>query len=181
MKSKKLDTAHSVKSSSMYGSILVELHYSVPLRASVLKYMIHAVRPVLDVDSCGDSLSVTVMVNPLCTETEYPVLVTFGAQVISSDTCEGQENATLMLLSPGESATFSVDRDTVTLRDNEEYCYIISINGEAGELTACTINIYSTRACTYHNVMHIHHECGQVTCTRIPGMQLALIPTALSI
>ena len=88
--------------------------------------------------------------------------------------CEGRENATLMLISSGESATFSVGKDTATdtatLRDNEEYCYIVSINGEACELTACTINIYSTRACTYHNVMYIHHECGHVTGTRIPGM-----------
>ena len=109
--------------------------------------MIHAVRPVLDVgnlESCGGSLSVTVMVIPLCVETEYPVLVTFGTQVIDSDNimCEGRENATLMLISSGESATFSVGKDTATdtatLRDNEEYCYIVSINGKAGELTACT-------------------------------------------
>ena len=113
-----------------------------------------------NLESCGDSLSVTVMVNPVCTETEYPVLVTFGARAIGSDMCERQENATLMLISPGHSATYSVDRNTVTLRDNEEYCYIVSINGEACELTACTHNIYSIIACTYHNVMYIHHECG---------------------
>ena len=101
--------------------------------------MIHVVRPVLDVDNCSDSLSVTVMVNPLCTETEYPVLVTFGARVIGSDMCEEQQNATLMLLSSGQSATFSVCKDTVTLRDNEEYCYIVSINGKPGEHTTCTV------------------------------------------
>ena len=109
----------------------------------IIIIVVHVVRPVLDVgnlDSGGDSLSVTVMVNPLCTETEYPVLVTFGARVIGSDMCEEQENATLMLLSSGEAATFSVNRDTVTLRDNEEYCYIVSINGKAGELAACTIS-----------------------------------------
>ena len=102
--------------------------------------MIHAVRPVLDVDSCGDSLSVTVTVNPRCIETEYPALVTFGARVIGSDMCEGRENATLMLISSGESATFSVCKDTVTLRDSEEYCYIVSINGKPGEHTTCTVS-----------------------------------------
>ena len=110
---------------------------------SMYMFVIHAVRPVLDVgnlESCGNSLSVPVMVNPLCTETEYPVLVTFGARVTGSDMCERRENATLMLLSSGQSATFSVDRNTATLRDNEEYCYIVSINGEAGELTACAIS-----------------------------------------
>ena len=125
--------------------------------------MIHAVRPVLDVgnlESCGDSLSVTVMVIPLCVETEYPVLVTFGARVIGSDMCEGRENATLMLISSGESATFSVGKDTATdtatLRDNEEYCYIVSINGKAGELTACTISTAPQHVHIYHNVMYIH-------------------------
>ena len=127
---------------------MLELHYSVPQSLHEHEHVvIRTVRPVLDVgnlESCGDSLSVTVMVNPLCTVAEYPVLVTFGAQVIGSDMCEGKENATLMLISSGESATFSVGKDTATdiatLRDNEEYCYIVSINGEACELTACTIS-----------------------------------------
>ena len=89
-------------------------------------------------DGSRESLgAVTVGVNWFCTVVEYPVLVTFGAQVIGSDMCEGQ-TATLKWLLAGASSIFSVDRDTITLRDNEEYCYIVSI-GEAGELTPRTI------------------------------------------
>ena len=105
--------------------------------------MIHAARPVsigVNIDGGGDSLSVTVTVNFFCTVAEYPVLVTFGAQVIGSDMCEGRETATLMWLLAGASDTFSVDTDTVTLRDNEEYCYIVSINGTLGEHTTCTVS-----------------------------------------
>ena len=115
--------------------------------------MIHAARPVLadgNLDSGGDSLSVPVMVNPLCTVAEYPVLVTFGAEENDNGICQGQRNATLMSLASGESATFSVDRDVVTLRDNEEYCYIVSISGETGELTACAISTAPE---------HVHTTC----------------------
>ena len=95
-----------------------------------------AARPVLvdeGLDESDEFLSVTLMVNPLCREGKYPVLVTFGAQENDNGTCQGQQNATMMSLASGESVTFSVDRNTVTLRENEEYCYIIRINGTAGK------------------------------------------------
>ena len=101
-------------------------------------------------DESDEFLSVTLMVNPLCHEDKYPVLVTFGAQENDNGTCQGQRNATLISLAAGESATFSVDRDTVTPRENEEYCYTVSINGRAGECIACTV--YKCRSENHTNI-----------------------------
>ena len=101
-----------------------------------------AARPVLvdeGLDVSDEFLRVTLMVNPFCDEGEYLVLVTFGAHENDDGTCQGQRNATQMSLASGESATFLVDRDTVALRDNEEYCYIVSINGGVGEHTTSTV------------------------------------------
>ena len=83
-----------------------------------------------------DILSVTLSVNEECpSDTRYPVLVTFGTQPADGGgDCVGQMNATVMTISPGDSpVTFSVDANTVTLEDNEVYCYIASINGTLGE------------------------------------------------
>ena len=80
-----------------------------------------------------DILSVTLSVNELC-PSDTPVLVTFGTQLVGGGDCVGQMNATVMTISPGDSpVTFSVDANTVTLEDNEVYCYIASINGTIGE------------------------------------------------
>ena len=83
----------------------------------------------------NDILSVTLSVNEECpSDTSYPVLVTFGTQPEGGGDCVGQMNTTVMTISPGDSpVTFSVDANTVTLEDNEVYCYIASINGTIGE------------------------------------------------
>ena len=79
-------------------------------------------------------LSVTVSVNELCAlDAEYPVLVSFGTRSLTGNgsDCEGQVNTTVLTMSPGDSVTFSVAADTVSLEENEEYCYII-YNAETG-------------------------------------------------
>ena len=81
----------------------------------------------------ADKLGVRVTVNGDCPETEYPVVVTFGSRSVGADGCVGQENMTNSL-SPGQSTTISLNIDSVCLRPNEEYCYIVSLNGAPGEL-----------------------------------------------
>ena len=73
-----------------------------------------------------DSLSVTLTVNRLCVAGEYTVLVTFGTRPTLGGQCQGQVNTSAETLSPGDSATFSVDSTHLSLRDDETFCYFIN-------------------------------------------------------
>ena len=72
-------------------------------------------------------------VNGDCLAAKYPVIVTFGSRQVGASDCVGRENVTNSL-SPGQSTTISLNIDSVCLRPNEEYCYIVSLNGAPGEL-----------------------------------------------
>ena len=78
------------------------------------------------------------IVNGDCPEAMYPVLVTFGSRPVGASDCVGRENMTNSL-SPGQSTTISLNINSVCLRPNEEYCYIVSLNGAPGELYSCLI------------------------------------------
>ena len=91
---------------------------------------------IVDDDSLrsDELLSATVRVNELCPDDNvYPVMVTFGTRPVMGrdEDCEGQENTTSTAINipSGDSHTFSVSTDTITLRDDEEYCYTISLPG----------------------------------------------------
>ena len=79
----------------------------------------------------NNNLSVNVTVNSDCPE-EESVTVTFGTRPVGDDGCNGQRNVTKDL-SPGKTATFSVNTESVSLGDGEEYCYIVHIDGVVGE------------------------------------------------
>ena len=85
-----------------------------------------------------DTLRLHMTVNGDCPAAEYPVLVTFGSKPVGASDCVGQENVTNSL-SPGQSTTISLNINSVCLRPNEEYCYIVSLNGAPGELHSCLI------------------------------------------
>jgi hypothetical protein len=75
-------------------------------------------------------LSVTVTVNPLCPDAVYPVLASFGTQMADgNDNCSVQQNdtdsATL-----GNSVTLTADPNSIPLGTGQEYCVVISTNGE---------------------------------------------------
>ena len=74
-------------------------------------------------------LIVTVRRNRLCPETQSPVLVTFGARAETGGDCEGQQNATHMVISSGDSASFFVNSATISLNSNDIICFIVSLDG----------------------------------------------------
>ena len=92
-----------------------------------------------------DELSVTLSVNQQCpSDTSYDVLVEFGTQSVDGGVCIGQMNASIMTITPGGSpVTFTVDANTVTLRNNEVYCYTASINGTIGEYSRSCLLYYT--------------------------------------
>ena len=108
----------------MYAHILSDpLHFAVSLFL------------VVTYDLTSDSeLSVTVRVNPLCPDAVYPVLASFGIQM--ADGCSVQQNdtgsATL-----GNSVTLTADPDNIPLGTGQEYCVVISSNGEIGRWLQC--------------------------------------------
>ena len=73
--------------------------------------------------------SVTLGVNRHCPNTKYLISVSFGVRSESND-CEGLRNVSGQSLSPGDSATFSVDSFGLPSND---YCYILSLSQETGE------------------------------------------------
>ena len=83
------------------------------------------------------SLSVKSAAKKYCPNTKYLASVTFGGRSDGNDSdCEGLKNVLTQPLSPGDSATFSVD--SFGLPSNE-YCYILSLSGlneETGEYCA---------------------------------------------
>ena len=82
----------------------------------------------------GTKLSVTVEVNSHC-PMDCPVTVFFGTQPMNSgnDCPNIQRNITKGPLSPGESATFSVETTSIPLDIGEDYCYLVSLCGNLGE------------------------------------------------
>ena len=82
----------------------------------------------------GTRLTVTVSVNSRC-PMKCPVTVLFGTKPRSgSGDCSNiQGNVTKGPLSPGDSATFSVEAASVTLGDGEKYCYLVSLCGNISE------------------------------------------------
>ena len=79
-------------------------------------------------------LIVTVRRNRLCPETQSPVLVTFGVRAETGGECEGQQNATHMVISSGDSASFFVNAADILLGSNEIVCFTISLDGVPGQL-----------------------------------------------
>ena len=77
----------------------------------------------------GESLSITLGVNRHCPNTNYLISVSFGVRS-EGNYCEDLRNVSGQSLSPGDSATFSVDSFGLPSKD---YCYILSIGGETGE------------------------------------------------
>ena len=93
-------------------------------------------------------LSVDVTVNGDCSQADYPVLLTFGTRSGGKENCNGQRNATEVILpsedtvspgetevtlSPGETVTFSIPTMSVSLGPGEEYCYIVSLDEVPGK------------------------------------------------
>ena len=76
----------------------------------------------------GKSLSITLRVNRHCPNTKYLISVSFGVRSEGND-CEGLRNTSGQSLSPGDSATFSID--SFGLPSNN-YCYILSLSQETG-------------------------------------------------
>ena len=65
---------------------------------------------------------------------QCPVAVSFGTQPFSGGggNCAIQAEDTREVLSPGETATFSVNAGSVTRESGEVYCYTVSVCGEIG-------------------------------------------------
>ena len=77
-------------------------------------------------------LRVTLKINDACQRAKYLVTVTFGTRPLagstSADSCAGVKNVTKDPLSPGETASFSLDSGSISLRPGEDYCYFVSFN-----------------------------------------------------
>ena len=81
-----------------------------------------------------EALSVTLTVNSAC-PMRCPVIVSFGTEPAKSDgCCYVQAIATEHSLSPGDTATFSVDADSVSRESGERYCYLVTLCGNIGKL-----------------------------------------------
>ena len=103
----------------MYAHIL-----SDPLHFAVSLFLV-----VRDDLSPETGLSVTVTVNPLCRVAVYPVLASFGIQM--ADGCSVQQNDTDSA-TPGNSVTLTADPDSIPVGTDQNYCVVISSNGEIG-------------------------------------------------
>ena len=80
-----------------------------------------------------EALSVTLTVNSAC-PMRCPVVVSFGTEPTDGGSCYVQENSTKQSLSPGDTATFSVDADSVSRESGEKYCYLVTLCGNIGNL-----------------------------------------------
>ena len=107
--------------------------FSDPLHFAVS--LILVVREDLTSDT---GLSVTVTVNPFCRVAVYPVLASFGIQM--ADSCSVQQNDTDSA-TPGNSVTLTANPDNIPLGTDQNYCVVISSNGEIGRwLHTCVHN-----------------------------------------
>ena len=78
-------------------------------------------------------LSVTVRVNPLCSDTVYPVLASFGTRMTNgSDDCNVQQNDT-DFAELNISVTLTADTNKIPLGTDQKYCVVVSSNGEIGK------------------------------------------------
>ena len=75
--------------------------------------------------------------NSLCPETDSPVLVTFGAMAVTGGDCVGQQNTTARPIPPGTSVSFFVDAATISLGQDQIYCFNVILDGVTGESTLC--------------------------------------------
>ena len=76
-------------------------------------------------------LVVVVRLNRLCPQS--PVLVTFGSRVVAGGQCQGQKNATEMVIISGASASFYINTSNISLGTDETYCFLVSVDGVVGE------------------------------------------------
>ena len=80
----------------------------------------------------GEPLNVTLTYDRGCFM-QCAVTVSFGTQPLSGGgNCAIQAKDTREVLSPGETATFSVNAGSVTRESGEVYCYTVSVCGEIG-------------------------------------------------
>ena len=101
---------------------------------TLLDYQFHPVAQTLAVESIlieQSDLSVTVTVSNCC-QLKCPVTVSFGTRPVIGGGCNVQQHLTKDL-SPGETATFSVETGSVTRESDEEYCFLSSGCGNPGE------------------------------------------------
>jgi hypothetical protein len=76
------------------------------------------------------TFNVVVRRNAYCPESLSPVLVTFGStRAVAGGQCEGQQNATEMVISSGDSASFHVSAGDISLGPGETICFIVSLDG----------------------------------------------------
>ena len=108
-----------VQSTYMYSHVL-----SDPLHFAVSLFLVES-----EDLSPRTGLSVTVTVNPLCPDAVYPVLASFGIQM--ADGCSVQQND-MDSATPGSSVSLIADPDSIPLGTGQEYCVVISSNGEIG-------------------------------------------------
>ena len=104
------------------------------LHKLILFYITARIVTMEDYSESNDELSVTVTINELClNDTNYLVLVIFGTRPSVNDDCMDQEESVPKNISSGDSETFAVSIDSVTLEDGYMYCYTIIVNGVRGE------------------------------------------------
>ncbi|CAI8002963.1 hypothetical protein GBAR_LOCUS3515 [Geodia barretti] len=92
-------------------------------------------------------LVVVVRLNRLCPQS--PVLVTFGSRVVAGGQCQGQKNATEMVIISGASASFYINTSNISLGTDETYCFLVSVDGVVvisgasgdDDPTATTVNV----------------------------------------
>ena len=80
----------------------------------------------------GEPLSVTLTFNSGC-PMMCPVEVSFGTEPVGGGSCDIQAKSSNESLSPGDTATFSVDADSVFQESGERYCYLVTLCGNIGE------------------------------------------------
>ena len=104
------------------------------LLRKLIYYITARIVTMEDYSESNDELSVTVTINELClNDTNYLVLVIFGTRASVNDDCMDQEESVPKNISSGDSETFAVSIDSVTLEDGYIYCYTIIVNGVRGE------------------------------------------------
>ena len=74
----------------------------------------------------------TLTVNSGCPMT-CPVVVSFGTESDGGGSCDIQAKSSTESLSPGDTATFSVDADSVSRESGDQYCYLVSLCGIIGK------------------------------------------------
>ena len=80
----------------------------------------------------GEILNVTLTVNSAC-PMRCPVRVSFGTEPLRGGSCDPQAEDSTESLSPGDTATFSVDGDSVSRGSGERYCYLVTLCDSIGE------------------------------------------------